>query len=107
MKKRPLLLSFLATATTVAQAKCGSVDYSWGASALATMHDYVVTMMLYSVYILGAISVIVGIYSAMLIYFKMNAGEQGVTKAILMLVGSALFFTAAIYVLPAFFGYRL
>lgn len=28
-------------------AKCGGVDYSWGADALATMHDYIVTMMLY------------------------------------------------------------
>ena len=28
-------------------AKSGSVNYSWGADALATMHDYVVTMMLY------------------------------------------------------------
>ena len=30
-----------------ALAKCGGVDYSWGADALALMHDYVVTMMLY------------------------------------------------------------
>lgn len=30
-----------------ASAKCGGVDYSWGADALALMHDYVVTMMLY------------------------------------------------------------
>ena len=29
-----------------ASAKCGNVDYSWGADALAGMHDYVVTMML-------------------------------------------------------------
>lgn len=28
-------------------AKCGGVDYSWGAEALALMHDFVVTMMLY------------------------------------------------------------
>ena len=30
-----------------ALAKSGGVDYSWGADALALMHDYVVTMMLY------------------------------------------------------------
>ena len=30
-----------------ASAKCGNVDYSWGADALEGMHDYVVTMMLY------------------------------------------------------------
>ena len=28
-------------------AKSGSVNYSWGADALASMHDFVVTMMLY------------------------------------------------------------
>ena len=28
-------------------AKSGSVNYSWGADALATMHDFVVTMLLY------------------------------------------------------------
>ena len=33
-----------------ASAKCGNVDYSWGADALAGMHDYVVTMMLYVLY---------------------------------------------------------
>ncbi|MDD7225198.1 MAG: hypothetical protein PUH48_03745, partial [Prevotella sp.] len=33
-----------------ASAKCGNVDYSWGADALAGMHDYVVTMMLYVVF---------------------------------------------------------
>ena len=31
----------------LASAKCGGVDYSWGADALANAHDYTVTMMLY------------------------------------------------------------
>ena len=34
-----------------ASAKCGSVDYTQGADALAMMHDYVVTMMLYVLYL--------------------------------------------------------
>lgn len=33
-----------------ASAKCGGVNYSWGANALASMHDYVVTMMLYEIF---------------------------------------------------------
>lgn len=33
-----------------ASAKCGGVNYSWGADALASMHDYVVTMMLYEIF---------------------------------------------------------
>ena len=28
-------------------AKCGGVDYSWGADALSNAHDFTVTMMLY------------------------------------------------------------
>lgn len=36
-----------ACAVLPTSAKCGGVDYSWGADALALMHDYVVTMMLY------------------------------------------------------------
>ena len=34
-----------------ALAKAGGVDYSWGADALALMHDYVVTMMLYVLFL--------------------------------------------------------
>ena len=37
-------------------AKCGGVDYSWGADALSNAHDFTVTMMLYVVYLLYAIS---------------------------------------------------
>ena len=35
------------TVPCFAFAKSGAVNYSWGADALATMHDFVVTMMLY------------------------------------------------------------
>lgn len=31
----------------LASAKCGGVDYSWGADVLANAHDYTVTMMMY------------------------------------------------------------
>ena len=34
----------------LASAKCGGVDYSWGADALANAHDYTVTMMLYEIF---------------------------------------------------------
>ena len=33
-----------------ASAKCGGVDYSWGADALSNAHDFTVTMMLYVVF---------------------------------------------------------
>ena len=57
-----------------ASAKCGGVNYSWGADALASMHDYVVTMMLYVLYLLYAIAAIVAVISALQIYIKPKFG---------------------------------
>lgn len=38
---------YAALTPALVRAKCGNVDYSWGADALASAHDYAVTMMLY------------------------------------------------------------
>lgn len=62
-------------------AKSGSVNYSWGADALATMHDFVVTMMLYVLYICYSIASVLVIVSAFQIYIKMNTGEDGIVKS--------------------------
>ena len=64
-------------------AKSGSVNYSWGADALATMHDFVVTMMLYVLYICYSIASVLVIVSAFQIYIKMNTGEDGIVKSFL------------------------
>lgn len=88
-------------------AKSGGVDYSWGADALALMHDYVVTMMLYVVYIVYAIAAIVAIYASLQIYIKMNSGEEGIIKDILMVCGACMFIVGATIVFPAFFGYQI
>ncbi|WP_287132566.1 DUF4134 family protein [Bacteroides sp.] len=93
-----------------ASAKCGGVDYSWGADALALMHDYVVTMMLYVLYVLYltyAIAALVTIYASLQIFIKMNAGEEGIVKEILMVVGACMFMIGASIVFPAFFGYQV
>lgn len=100
-----IVLSLLVNQT--ASAKCGGVDYSWGADALARQHDFVVTMMLYVLYLIYAIASIVVIYSALQIYIKMNSGEDGVKKEIMMVVGACLFLIGASTVFPAFFGYRI
>lgn len=88
-------------------ARCGGVDYSWGAGSLATMHDYVVTMMLYVLYIIYAIASIVAIIASVQIYIKMTNGEEGVVKSIQLVVGACLFLIGASIVFPAFFGYRI
>ena len=83
------------------------MDYSWGADALALMHDYVVTMMLYVLYLLYDVAAIVAIYASLQIYIKMNTREEGITREIMMVVGACLFIIGASIVFPAFFGYRV
>ena len=100
-------LIFFRVAIEESFAKCGNVDYSWGADALASAHDYAVTMMLYVVYLCYAIAGIVVIVSALQIYIKMNTGEDGIKKNIMMLVGACLFLIGATIAFPAFFGYRI
>jgi hypothetical protein len=91
----------------MAMAKCGSVDYSWGADGLAKAHDFIVTTLLYTVYICYAIAGIVAIVASLQIYIKMNVGEEGVKKEILMVFGALLFIIAASQVMPAWFGYEI
>ena len=107
MPKATRILCVLCLIPCAALAKSGSVDYSWGADALASMHDFVVTMMLYVQYICCAIAGVCVIVSGFQIYVKMNTGEDGITKSIMTLVGACLFLIGAFYVFPAFFGYRI
>ena len=88
-------------------AKSGSVNYSWGADALASMHDFVVTMMMYVQYIIYAVAGGFAVIAAFQIYIKMNTGEDGLTTHLLTLVGACLFIIGASIVFPAFFGYRI
>ena len=106
MVKRLCLLGLYYLACMSASAKCGGVDYSWGADALALMHDYVVTLMLYVLYLIYAIAAIVVIYASLQIYIKMNLREEGIIKELMMLVGAILFIIGASIVFPAFFGYQ-
>jgi len=104
---RPFILLIGLFSVQSALAKSGSVDYSWGADALALMHDYVVTMMLYVLYLGYAIAVIVAVIASLQIYIKMNVGEEGVTKEILYLVGACIFMISASILFPSFFGYQI
>lgn len=90
----------------LAQARCGSVDYSWGAEGLAEATSFVGTMMIYTIDILNAGACIMVVIFALQIYIKMNNHEGDVTKSIMMLVGACLFMIGAMIVMPAFFGYR-
>lgn len=105
--KRLCMAGAVLLRSVMTNAKCGGVDYSWGADALSNAHDYTVTMMLYVVYLTYAIAGIVAVIGALQIYFKMNTGEGDVTKSIMMLVGACLFMIGAYIIFPAFFGYNI
>ena len=105
--KKTVCALLMLTVPCFAFAKSGAVNYSWGADALATMHDFVVTMMLYVQYICCAIAGVCVIVSGFQIYVKMNTGEDGIVKSILMLFGACMFIIGASIVFPAFFGYRI
>ena len=83
MSKAKKILCALCFVPYAAFAKSGSVNYSWGADALATMHDFVVTMMLYVLYICYAVA------------------------SVFVVVAACLFIIGASIVFPAFFGYRI
>lgn len=102
-----MLIGVMLFQPMLASAKCGGVDYSWGADALSNAHDFTVTMMLYVVYLVYAIAAIVAIIGALQIYIKMNTGEGDVTKSIMMLIGACLFMIGATILFPAFFGYNI
>ena len=107
MSKTKKILCLFCFIPCTALAKSGGVNYSWGADALATMHDFVVTMMLYVLYICYAVASVFVVVTALQIYIKMNTGEEGVAKSIVSLLGACLFIIGASIVFPAFFGYRI
>ena len=87
-------------------ARCGAVDYSWGADGLAEATTFVGTMMIYTVEILYAVAGIVVIVAALQIGIKMNYHEGDITKSMMMLFGGILFMIGASIVMPALFGYQ-
>ena len=89
MPRTRKILCLLCLIPSAAMAKSGSVNYSWGADALATMHDFVVTMMLYVLYVCYAIASVFVVVSALQIYIKMNTGEDGVVKSCLLYTSDA------------------
>ena len=104
--KTYLLLSVLLLFTQPVMATCGTTDYSGNSGRLYNMVVFILTCCTAVLYLLYAIAAILSIYSATSIYIKMQAGEEGFTKSIIILVGSCLFPLGATIVLPAFFGFQ-
>lgn len=104
-----LLLSGLLTVVSAGAVTIsnGGVNYSLTAQALAEMTEEIVLTMGYVVGLLYAVASLLAIYNATVIYIKMQAGEDGFTKSVMMLVGAILFLIGATIVMPAFFGYSV
>ena len=99
-----LMFSFM---PMMVSASCGATDYSGGAQSLITMCEYVFVMMEYMIGILYSIASLLTLYSSVGIYIKLNTGEGGFTKSVIILVGSVLFLISVTIVLPAFFGFQM
>lgn len=84
----------------------GGTNYTLGVDALRMMTEDIVLTMIYVMYIVYAIAALTAVYNATVIYIKMNTGEGGFTKSVLMLFGAVLFLIFASIALPAFFGYN-
>ena len=85
-------------------AVCGTTDYSGGSGRLYDIKYFVLVLCYYTSLIVETLAGILSIYSATQIYIKMNTGEDGITKSILVLVGAILFLLGSVIVLPSFFG---
>jgi hypothetical protein len=110
MKLRRFFLSLLLSASTLpllalSGMNNGGVNYDLGVNQLKEMTYFVVMVLIYSTDILYAIAGILVVYNSTVIYIKMQTGEQGVVKNIMMLIGACLFITTMIIVLPSFFGF--
>lgn len=100
------LLSTLLLLAQPTMAICGSTDYSGYSGRLYNMVVYVLSCCTAVLYLLYAVAALLSIYSATNIYIKMQTGEEGFTKSILILVGACIFLLAGTIILPAFFGFR-
>lgn len=97
-------LAAFAADPTYHYGRYGGVDYTWSLNALHEANVYILVMMQYMLGILYAVASVLSIYSATVIYIKIQAGEEGFVKAVLTLVGSVMFLIGATIVMPAFFG---
>lgn len=84
----------------------GCCNYSLTTNALYEMNLWVMEVTLNAVAVVYAIASIVALYAATTIYVKMQTGDSGFSKSVIMLVGSCIFLLSATYVMPAFFGYN-
>lgn len=100
-----LMLVLLVGCVLPAFADAGVPDYSKGAQELYVMNtDWIMPIGYSVVGIIYATAAVLAIYSATTIYIKLQTGDEGFLKSVMMLLGAILFLFSAVWVLPGFFG---
>ena len=102
-----LLMLLLLAGGALAAVSNGGVRYDLTAQALADMTEEVVLTMGSVIGVLYSVASLMAIYNATVIYVKLQAGEEGFSKSVMMLVGAIMFLIGATIVMPSFFGYQL
>ena len=104
--RRVVLAAFCLAVVQTVSARCGETRYDWGADALHEASVFVLSVMEYTVGILYAVASLTALYSATSIYIKLNSGEEGFVKSLMVLIGAILFLIGATIVMPALFDVR-
>ena len=104
--QRIICCVLLCMAAVTVSARCGGTDYSWGSSALYYVCAFFLSFMNVIGSLLNVIAVLLGLYSATVIYIKLEMGDAGFAKSVSMLIGSFVFLMAEMIILPSFFGFN-
>ena len=103
---RGILLMVMLTTVLPSLAGSGITDYGMGAAALDQLGQWTGMMMEGVIMICYAVASLVSLYGATSIYIKLQMGEDGFAKAVLMLVGGVLFMLFSSTFFPAIFGFN-
>lgn len=100
---RALVLLLFLTVCTDMFAGAGHTDYKMSAQELQKLVEWVVGLGGASVMVIYSCAALLSMYSIATIYIKIQTGDSGFTKSIIMLIGSAIFIVSAVKVIPAMF----
>lgn len=102
--RRILLAVICVFMPSLTMAESGAVEYWGGARSLADMAAFVQAFYNITVELTNVIATLISFYSCAQIYIKINAGEEGFTKNVSMLIGAIVYYIVILMVFPAFFA---
>ena len=100
---RALVLLLFLTVCTDMFAGAGHTNYKMSAQELQNLVEWVVGLGAKAVLVIYSCAALLSMYSIATIYIKIQTGDSGFTKSIVMLIGSAIFIVSAVKVIPAMF----